>query len=148
VFTEFENICHDNNIEKVAAHFFLPRCPASLCNQSHKNHSNFLEYNVYTHAQIITIGDAFVAARLDIDSESQTTHDTHKNSIPKTIFAVQATCQTALQMQRTMCDLHSSGLFHSIPGGNVLIRVGVHTGHGYGFVTGETLSFLMFFFST
>jgi hypothetical protein len=80
------------------------------------------------YPQILTIGDAFIASRLELPPNASD-KDYHEAAV--------ATCHVGLNMQAAMTDLQSRGVFRTLPGGTMKIRVGLHTGPGYGFMTGQ-----------
>ncbi|KAJ3410726.1 hypothetical protein HDV05_003446 [Chytridiales sp. JEL 0842] len=94
----------------------------------------FTEFDVvcqrHSVEKIITIGDAYVAANLNSATREGDISDGTEAS------AAIATCMTAIEMQEVMNNVESLGIFYQLPGNTMKVRIGVHSGGAFGFVSG------------
>ncbi|KAJ3401431.1 hypothetical protein HDV05_000454, partial [Chytridiales sp. JEL 0842] len=89
----------------------------------------------YHLEKIQTIGDAYIAALLDSEIKLDDVSQTPQGN-PATFTAAFRTCVAAIKMQRAMSVFHISGLFCTLPTGNMQVRIGVHSGTALGAMTG------------
>ncbi|KAJ3187235.1 hypothetical protein HK101_009431 [Irineochytrium annulatum] len=80
--------------------------------------------------KVITIGDAYIAARLKLNDEKNPLVPGEASS------AALATCFVGLEMQEAMKRMTLGQLFQDLPGSALQVRVGIFTGKGSGFMTG------------
>ncbi|KAJ3099366.1 hypothetical protein HDU97_003239 [Phlyctochytrium planicorne] len=77
-----------------------------------------------TVEKILTVGDAYIASGIE-NLQSSNAADSARRC-----------CHVALMWQKSISKFQEARLFAPLPGGIMQVRIGIHSGTGFGFVTG------------